>query len=300
MAALSLSQVIPEQINAPDLQAFIASHGRFPRLGDEVQPWLYRGWLLGYVVLADLHPNAPGRWNHYLAILSKGSLIEKPIPQISFSDCMDRTGLKMIENCIEIVTRREATWSAFQVFVDWLAWALGVTDRIPKLEDDTNERLYRTFNLEPLLLHPHDFLGAILADSRGNGWNPHAFFPTPHGVCELMARMMMHDDRGPEMRTKSVMDPALGTARMLLHASNYSYNLYGCDIDPLVVQIAKINGALYAPWMTFPFPEGILGVPLPPPPPAPLPIPGAQQPNQEQEIKMLRCDDRGQGLDLAP
>lgn len=46
---------------------------------------------------------------------------------------------------------------------------------------------------------------------------------------------------------------------MLLHASNISMNLYGQDIDPLAVAMCKINGALYAPWMSFPLPEAILG-----------------------------------------
>lgn len=62
-----------------------------------------------------------------------------------------------------------------------------------------------------------------------------------------------------DLRSKKVSDPALGTGRMLLHASNYSLRLYGMDIDPLVVKISKINGALYAPWMSFPLPASFFG-----------------------------------------
>ena len=72
-----------------------------------------------------------------------------------------------------------------------------------------------------------------------------------------MTQMTMGDDA--DKRSKRVYDPALGTGRMLLHASNYSLRLYGQDIDPLVVKICKINGALYAPWMTFPLPSSIFG-----------------------------------------
>lgn len=95
-------------------------------------------------------------------------------------------------------------------------------------------------------------------------------------------------------RLETVLDRCVGTGRMLLHASNYSYCLYGCDIDPLVAMITRINGALYAPWLAFPFPQSILGVPLPPAPPAPLPLPVEHQPKKGQT--QFRCDDRGQGL----
>jgi hypothetical protein len=64
---------------------------------------------------------------------------------------------------------------------------------------------------------------------------------------------------GRNSRLMSVNDPCVGSGRMLLHASNYSLNLFGQDIDPLAVAMCKINGALYAPWLAFPLPESILG-----------------------------------------
>jgi hypothetical protein len=91
-----------------------------------------------------------------------------------------------------------------------------------------------------------------------------------------------------------MLDPAVGSGRLLLHASNYSYCLYGCDIDPLVVAICRVNAAFYGPWLAFPLPDTILGVPVPPPPPARLPVPEEHQP--KDDVPMLRCDDRGQGL----
>jgi hypothetical protein len=93
---------------------------------------------------------------------------------------------------------------------------------------------------------------------------------------------------------ENLMDPCVGTGRMLLHASNYSYCLYGCDIDPLVAMITRINGALYAPWLAFPFPKEVLGVPVPLPPPAPLPASDEYKPAIGETL--FRCDDRGQGL----
>jgi hypothetical protein len=97
-----------------------------------------------------------------------------------------------------------------------------------------------------------------------------------------------------DVRLKTVMDPCVGTGRMLLHASNFSYCLYGCDIDPLVVMISRCNAALYSPWMAFSFSESILGRPLPPPPPAQLPVPEEYRPVAGETL--VRCDDHGQGL----
>ena len=57
-----------------------------------------------------------------------------------------------------------------------------------------------------------------------------------------------------DARTKTVMDPCVGTGRMLLAASNHSYRLYGCDINPTVIKATLINGFLYAPWLVRPFP----------------------------------------------
>jgi hypothetical protein len=95
----------------------------------------------------------------------------------------------MLETCVHLIHRQESSWSAFHQFVDWLAWGLAVSREQPRLESQTNEGLYRTFNLEPLLLYPHDYLGQMVADNRSGGWNPHAFFPTPHSVVEMMVRM---------------------------------------------------------------------------------------------------------------
>jgi hypothetical protein len=41
---------------------------------------------------------------------------------------------------------------------------------------------------------------------------------------------------------------------MLLAASNHSYRLYGCDINPTVIKATLVNGFLYAPWLVRPFP----------------------------------------------
>jgi hypothetical protein len=169
----------------------------------------------------------------------------------------------MLEQCLRLIHHEDHSWASFNRLVDWLAWGLAVSREIPPLKEDTHEALYRTFNLEPLLLNPHDYLGWMLAERHRDGWNPNAFFPTPHPVVELMVQLTLDGgkdhDQGRDPRLNTVLDPCVGTGRVLLHASNYSYCLYGCDIDPLVAMITRINAALYAPWLAFPLPKDISG-----------------------------------------
>jgi hypothetical protein len=281
----------------PDINLFVLQSGRLPKLGDPVGPWNYRGWLLYQVQLADSHPKLPGRWNHHLRTLEAGHLLDEPIPRIEFVLSNLDGGRKMLEKCLKIIHQEDYSWASFNRLVDWLSWGLAVSREMPPLKEETQEVLYRTFNLEPLLLNPHDYLGWMLAERHSNGWNPNAFFPTPHPVVEFMVQLTLDGqdhDEARDCRLKTVLDPCVGTGRMLLHASNYSYCLYGCDINPLVAMITRINGALYAPWLAFPFPGDVLGVAVPPPPPAPLPVPEEYKPKNGET--MFRCDDRGQGL----
>jgi hypothetical protein len=137
--------------------------------------------------------------------------------------------------------------------MDWLLFGLGHKGQTQSPEEKDEYRgacgrLYQVFNLETLLAYPHDYFGDILAE---NHHGRHlGFFPTPMELCELMARMNIGED---DARTKSVCDPCVGTGRMLLAASNYSYRLFGSDINPTVIKATLINGFLYAPWLVRPF-----------------------------------------------
>jgi hypothetical protein len=217
-----------------------------------------------------------------------------PIPRITFHDgAHGSKAQKSIEKWVTVIDRNDgAGWDSFTQLVDWLGFALGISDKPAKLNDRTNEALYREVNIGDLLLHPYDHLGAFIAERKGNGrWNPTGFYPTPHAVVEMMTRMTFLDDTP---LTAKVCDPCLGTGRMLLHASNYSLCLYGMDIDWSVLQVAKINGALYAPWMIWPLPAEVLGVTraeLPPPPPQPLPNDTVPR-TPEEKGRRRRLDSR--------
>jgi hypothetical protein len=161
------------------------------------------------------------------------------------------------------------------------------------LSQEVNEKLYRQVNLGPLLAKPYDYLGEYVAAGKSRGWNPTGFYPTPHNVVECMVKMALQDEgqEGHDCRRRSVCDPCVGSGRMLLHASNYSMCLFGQDIDPLAVAMCQVNGALYAPWLSFPLPAHVLGTHVPPPP-APLPVPELTPTG----TPVYRVDGRGPGL----
>lgn len=146
------------------------------------------------------------------------------------------------------------SWAAFDYFMDWLLFGFGHKGQ-PELPEEKNEyrgageRLYQVFNLETLLAWPHDYFGDILAE---NHHGRHlGFFPIPLEICQLMAALNFG---GEDARTKTVCDPCVGTGRMLLVTSNYSYRHYGADINPTVIKATLVNGFLYAPWLVRPLP----------------------------------------------
>lgn len=236
----------------PLLAKFIEKEGRLPFVTDEVKPWEYRGWLLPYRMMCESHPDVAPRYAYVIATIENGKLLDEPPPRIDFLGEFDpavKPGMKQISDMMKILEYRSMTWDAFRDLCAWLGWALGVTSEPARLGPGVNEELYRKFDLGPWLTHPTDYLGQFLAETRGGGWNPNAFYPTPVHVCEMMARMTQSDQ---DWRTAKARDPCVGTGRMLMVASNFCLRLFGQDIDPMVVLITKINMALYAPWHHIP------------------------------------------------
>jgi hypothetical protein len=246
-----------------DVRAFLNHHGRLPCLGDDPPPWAYRGWLLPYVIL--LHEGCPAvgdRWGYQLRTLEAGRLLDEPIPRIKFGEA-DQRVFGLLRHWSSLVAWDCGGWSDFRSLLDWLSWGLFVSKERPRLSDEVAVKLYKEVNLIPFLERPYDYLGAYVAQNKARGWNPTSFYPTPHCVVELMVQMGFHDAlaEGRDIRRMSVCDPCVGSGRMLLHASNFSLRLFGQDIDPLAVQMCLLNGALYAPWLSFPLPEFVLAAP---------------------------------------
>lgn len=210
-----------------------------------------KGWFQPYLFIIDSMFSR--RWAYWTEVLLTSEA--GPIPQISFSEARDKETLKMLSDCLDV---RYSTGDdmSFTGFLEWLLWGFGDIDgRNDQINDRTNEALYRRFNLGLMLKNPSDYFGYIKCENRGRGKDPLGFFPTPHNVCELMARMT-YGDRDPEkMKWTTVCDPCVGTGRMLLHASNFSLNLMGNDIDRSCVFASKVNGYLFVPWLVKPLPS---------------------------------------------
>lgn len=327
-----------------DINRFVLERGRLPRIGDEIPPWKYRGWLLWYVQMAhEIVPETGNRWGYWMRTLEAGELLPEKIPKIEFDvravGQSNSPPVKNIFSALKIIDQggRLDHWEAFREFIRWLAWGLATSRLQPdRLAEDVQEQLYRTFNLQPWLEHPGDHLGEFIAFQKSSGWNPTGFYPTPHSICEVMVEMTIADSLSPDflaagpqgalvdgrdIRLATVCDPCVGTGRMLLHAAQYSFCLYGQDIDALVAEICKINGALYAPWLAFPMPAEMLercravryqlneaGDELPPliispSPPTPAEVAAiveavdrARELAQAVTVEEMAMDQRGQGL----
>lgn len=246
------SLVEPEVAAPPNAFAFWAENNRLPHLGDPVAPWEHRGWLLPYVQLGHaVIPDCAERWPWWLAAVHNREL-PGPIPQMHFGTSVRSPSTKSLEACLRKIEGRWGSWESFRLFCEWLGWGLAVHNEAPKFEPELNEALYRTFDLEPWLRNPGDHLGDFIAEQRSSGWNPTAFYPTPHELIEAMLLFTIGGSEHEGNPFVTFFEPCCGTGRMFLHASNATLCMAGQDIDRLVVLITLINGALYVPWLAFP------------------------------------------------
>lgn len=207
------------------------------------------GWLIPY--LLGLDEMFYGRWDYWIRALDKDRIPEDPIPKISFEPVMTYPGhsvLKNLNDCINYASHSHS--NVIEKFVDWLLWGFnykGVS--FPGINEKTDDYWYRTFNLGLFYQEPADYM-AELAQNHNIGVGA-GFFATPMSVVEMMVKMTMEDDPRPFHKAKSVLDPCCGTGGMLLYASNYSLNLYGNDINPLLCKMAMVNAFIYVPWMVY-------------------------------------------------
>lgn len=264
-----------------ELIDFIRANDRMPFITDDRKPWTYRGFLLPLVQQMHKHPrcNTGDRWGYYFQCLHEGRLIPERLPQVYWQGATSthvNALEKLLNGCVSILEGYD-TWDVFKALVQWIGWALSTRRRPPDLFNDMrrNERsarrasvderiekmnayLYQHMKLDDWLITPDDHLGNFLAEQKGKGWNPHAFYPTPMEVCKLMAALN-HGERGTthDLRGMTACDPCIGTGRTMLTAADYSMRIAGQDIDGLAIAICYINGALYAPWITFPLPDRI-------------------------------------------
>jgi hypothetical protein len=232
-----------------------------------------RGWMLPYLLKLDVLTWR--RWDYWYALASQPegehALPAEPIPQIEFMQegatyADDGTisrlrhvrgqgrARKMWESSFEMVAPYWNGWGSatyITYLLDWILFGFGQQTEAPKEPygaEGCSDRLYEHFDLWPLILWPYDHLGDLFAEmavGRGAG-----FYPTPHNVVEMMTLMIMGTEPGSkDPRLLRVLDPAVGTGRAPLFASNYTLCLAGQDVNPVVVKACLVNAYLFAPWM---------------------------------------------------
>jgi hypothetical protein len=156
--------------------------------------------------------------------------------------------MKNLEKCVDYASCSSS--NAIEMFVDWLLWGFHYKHvTFPNVDEKTDDFWYRTFNIGLFYQEPGDYM-AELAQSHNIG-SGSGFFSTPLSIAEMMVRMTIGEKPMHFHKAKSVMDPCCGTGSMLLCASNYSLNLYGNDIHPLLCKMAIVNGYIYMPWVVY-------------------------------------------------
>ena len=207
------------------------------------------GWLLPY--LLGLDDMFYGRWEYWLNAVLWDNVPMSQIPRIQFQSPSIFPGKEVRKNLDQCIGFGENSMSnVLEKFIDWILWGLNYRKiTFPDIDEKTDDFWFRTFNLGLFYKEPADHMADIAADHRvGKGAG---FFATPCSVVEMMTMMTFGGEPTHEHKTKSVMDPCCGTGGMLLHASNYSLNLYGNDIHPLLCKMAILNGYIYVPWLVY-------------------------------------------------
>lgn len=216
------------------------------------------GFLIPY--LLEIDARTYGRWAYWIEAIERCELPERPIPQIDWMPTAHKRTRMMLETTLNAIPRHGSWqsmggWEYFKYLLKWMLWGFGHPGYEEPGEPEGCEgaslRVYQLLNLGPWMLFPFDYLGELLAENAYG--RKQGFFPTPMPLSVLMAEMLMGSSM-EDLRTKTVCDPAVGTGRLLLAASNYSLRLYGCDIDPLMCLATLVNGYLFAPWLVRPLP----------------------------------------------
>lgn len=259
----------PKSKSFENLTFLVLFTGRLPSV--EECPWEYQGWLRYMVQAAHDSPSIPfpNRWKYLLDFIGG---TKDSIPPVEFGR-PDQAALDNLQQCLNIVGKEHGYgWSGLCRLLDWISYALATGDDLPTFSEKTHEDLYRTLDLNLWLNSPSDYLGTLICEIRGKGkgWNPLSFYPTPQNVGHCMKELIFtklqealqtQDGDCADVRTARTADVCVGTGRLLLEASNKTMRLYGADLDPLMIQICKIQGAVYAPWMIIsPFGEVTLEV----------------------------------------
>jgi len=120
--------------------------------------------------------------------------------------------------------------------LDWLLSDEGLYDRVVGL--------YKV-HFDAIHADRYDYLGDMYVEMQGRfSQGVKGQFLTPPSVCDMMAKMTMSDGDKPV----NVLDPCVGTGRMLIAASQYAplgSTYYGIDIDNRAIRTAFTNACIH-------------------------------------------------------
>jgi hypothetical protein len=223
---------------------------------------LESGWLFPFLI--GLDAMAWGRWTYWLNMHKHQKLMDWGIPPIKFgcggskAEGEGSFTRNHLENCLDLISGHGSwkSWSSQEYllyFFDWLLFGFGYLKEEPKEPNGckgASMRLYQYFDLAFLIAYPYDYWGGLFCEM--NIGKAAGFYPTPHPIVDLMTDMVYGLDSRSDHRLDHVLDPCVGTGRMLLYASNHSLLLAGQDINFVCVRACLVNLYLYAPWGALP------------------------------------------------
>jgi hypothetical protein len=164
----------------------------------------------------------------------------EPWPQIAFVDDHDGRARKLLGRCL-----RPFTDASLDDLLKFLLHKFGHKDfeQLPVRKHHA-DHWEKAFDLDEALCLDRDLFGDYYSEVIGKGLRDGTgYFPTPQNISELISILVLAECK----LTDSVNDPCVGSARMLLSASNKSLFLSGMDINPTCIRMTLINGYLFAP-----------------------------------------------------
>ena len=244
------------------------------KFNKDITRTLKHGWLLPY--LSAIDAELFNRWSYWaylqqvptpLAVKLVSRPLEdikddalefvnqKPFPLIEFGkEKSVADWLYSLISKISIVGDDSGAWGSVEFFLDWCLFGFGHPHFTSLPEEGhyyqlATQMLYQCFDLFPLMAHPHDYMGEILALLQ----NPMTeaskkFYPTPMTVVQVMASLTcLHSDP-----IASFSECACGSGAIILGVSNYHLSGMFQDKSRLFVKATLFQCFLYAPWFAYP------------------------------------------------
>lgn len=188
------------------------------------------------------------RWRWLGWMYFTKTLPQTPYPKIHFVDDHDQRAKKLIESCLPF---HEV---GLDHLLQFLLHMIGHPQyqKLPSVIQPHHVRHWIShFDLDVAISLERDLFGDYLAEEMGKHHRDGTgFFATPISVAVMIAEMTL----STADLLSSVMDPCVGTGRLLMVASNHSLCLFGQDINATCVRATLVNAALFAPQILFPPP----------------------------------------------